>query len=228
MEEAVVRPPEEERAPEALPAAPASARQHRFGPSFAWGVATGSLIVILIAGIVIVSVAYITTPRLADLRSGLSSGVVSPNLAVPSWSGQSNHVVVSPTTAGKPWFSVAPNGTGTLKAWENGSSGDGGGPAGTVADFQVGVIDSVDGVTIQHVVDVYATPSTEFLVGGVAYKKGNAASPAEALFNDDGSGPMDDILGNAELTITFHRDGQYIIADRVSEPLEGAANPLQQ
>jgi hypothetical protein len=184
-----------------------SRRRLRFGERFAWGLAAGTLAVVLVMGLAVGIPAYLSFARFSS----------------PSF--QPTSVVVSPTTAGRPWFKVADDGTGTLQGWSDGSSGSGNGPG--VANFTVAVIDSVDGVVIRHTVDVNVTANTEFLIGGVKYKKGSADSPADAIFNsEDGMGG--DILSNALLTIEFHRVDGAIVADRISEPLEGAVNPLMR
>jgi hypothetical protein len=138
-------------------------------------------------------------------------------------------VVVSPTTAGTPWFSVALDGAGTMQGWDMGSSGSanangGTPPKGTIFYFDVGAVGIVDGVLIQHEVPVYLTRATEFVIGGRPYNKGKAASEADSMFGDAGT----DILDSRLLTIDFHRVGNMIVADVISAAARREVSPLPQ
>jgi hypothetical protein len=203
--------------PEIPPAVQRPARAVRLGPGFAWGLATGTLAVVLIVGITVGASTFVAFSRFASLDGRTSSTASAP--------------VIAPVKAGGPWFTVSDDGTGTLRGWNLSSFGTGGGPdgpssSGEVAYFDVGALDVSRGVTIWHGVHVSLTRDTEIVIGGRQYGKGSAASPAEAIFNDDGSGG--DILSGGLLTIEFHRVGSAIVADRISAPLERTTNPLQQ
>jgi hypothetical protein len=185
-------------------------RAPRFRPGFSWGLAAGALAVVLIVVVGFVTMQFVVMSRFARVSSG------SPQT-----------VVFSPVKAGQDWFSVKSDGTGTLKGWSAGSSGSDGnaGPAGTVAFFDVGELGSVNGVKVTHTVQVYVTPATEFVIGGQKYQKGISTSAADAIFNGD-QAPGTDLLRDRLLTITFHRLGSTIVADRVSAPLETGQSPL--
>lgn len=195
------------------PDTPVAANVHRFGPGFGWGLGVGTLAVVLILAAAYVTLQFVVLSR-------FTSRIGSP---------ATTKVVVSPAKAGSPWFSVSADGRGTLQAWAAGSSGSGGDlndPAGVVAFFDAGTLDIVNGVKITHMVRVNVTPKTEFVIGGQQYDKGKAASAADAIFNND-QGPYSDILTGRPLTIDFHREGDSIVADRVSAPLESSGNPIQ-
>jgi len=187
------------------------AKPARFRPGFAWGLAFGSLAVVLI---VVLGMAAV---QIIALRSLPTSG---------DGDGPSE-VVVSPTKAGKQWFTVGPNGTGRLQGWASGDSGSGETPErGVVAYFSVGTVDLADGIRIAHTTNVYLTRKTEITIGGQVYKKGKARSPAEAIFGDD-VGRSSEVLSDRLLTIRFHRAGTALVADSISAPLEATTNPLQ-
>jgi len=189
----------------------------RFRPGFAWGLALGALAVVLMAvvGLAAVQIAGVSR-RSKPTRPATE--------AVPK-------VVVSPTKAGKQWFSVAPNGTGTLRGWEEGNSGMGRGtaPPEVIGYFDVGAVDSIGGIKVVHTVHMYFTKKTQIRIGGQLYKKGKAPSAAQAIFGYDESLPGDpELLGERLLTIKFHRAGRVLVADSIDAPLEATGNPLQQ
>jgi len=195
--------------PVSVSATPA-AKTPRFRPGFAWGLATGAIAVVSILAIAVSAIVFI------QVREFAAQGPTSP-------------VVVSAVTAGKPWFSVGADGAGTLRGWDGGSSGDAGngnGPAGTIAFFEVGNVGSVDGVTVTYRVPVYLTRKTVFMIGSQEYPKGDASSAAEALFGDSEDGPPLGGLEDRALTVEFHRDGSYLVADRVTASLETQTSPL--
>ena len=142
--------------------------------------------------------------------------------------GPGSAVVVSPISAGPPWFTVSSDGTGVLQAWTTGSSSSGGdsGPGGSVGSIEVGNVGIVDGIKVNHTVQLNLTKDTKVLVGSQPYGKGRSASVADALLNS-GNGPGDDALSDRLLTIKFHRVGQSMIADVITAPLEAGNNPLQ-
>lgn len=149
-------------------------------------------------------------------------------------SGLIPQVIVSPTSAGARWFSVKPNGAGTLQGWDTGSSGsadaNGGTPTkGTILYFDVATVGYADGVLVQHEVPVYLTRATEIVVGDRAYDKRDAASQSEAMFGSDTSQTAgNDVLGSRLLTIDFHRVGSAIVADRISAANTLSVSPLLQ
>lgn len=192
---------------------PTEVNGRNFWPGFAWGLSAGALAVVAIIGVAIAVGPYLA---FRNFNRTATAGAVQ------------DRVVVSPVTAGSPWFSVSPAGKGVMTAWSNGStSGGGNGPGGSVGSIQVGTIGSVDGVAVQHLVDVNLTPSTQVVIGTQSYPKGKSASVADALVNGDG-GPGGDILASRPLTIEFHRVGDAIIADKITAPLGSSSNPLQQ
>jgi len=71
----------------------------------------------------------------------------------------------SPTPRRKAMFTVGADGRGALQGWMGGSSGSGGGPAGSVGFFELATVDSVGGITITHHVAVYLTNKTEIVIG---------------------------------------------------------------
>lgn len=190
------------------------AKGRQWGPGrsavgFAWGLALG------IVGVLIVG----------------SGGLIVANVLASS-SPRSNmlpQVVVSPTSAGTPWFSVGLDGAGTMQGWDMGRSGSadangGTPPKGAVIYFDIGTVGVADGVLIQHEVPVYLTRSTMFVIGGRPYDKGKAASEADSMFGDAGT----DILDSRLLTIDFHRVGNMIVADVISAAAKREVSPLLQ
>ncbi len=189
-----------------------SERTPRFRPGFACGLAAGALSLAAIVGISAVGFTFI---QLAAFRS----------------SGRETPVVVSPVTAGSRWFSVNPDGSGTLEGWTGGFSGSAGDvdePPGVVAYTELANVGSVDGVLIQHTVEVYFTKQTAILIGNQPYPRGKAASPAEAIFGDNADGPASSALENHLLTVDFHRVGKYLVADRVTASVNLVNSPLDQ
>ncbi len=185
--------------------------QRRFRPGFAWGLAAGALAVVLIA------VAGVTVMQIVAVRAFRTAPEGPPP------------VVVSPTKAGRQWFSVRPDGTGMLQGWTAGDSGAGETPApGVVGYFDVGTVDTVEGVKIVHTTHVYFTRRTRIFIGGRAYQKGKARSPAEAIFNEDEGIPNSEVLSERLLTIRFHRVGKVLVADSISAPLEATGSPVQE
>ena len=170
----------------------------RFGPSFTWGVAAG----VLAVAVVIVSV--VAVQIVAARRRGGSSG---PRV----------QVVVSPEVARGDWFSVAPNGRGTLRGWATGNGG-GGGVEGIVGEFDVGAVGAVNGTKIVHTVRVYVTRDTKILIGGHPYKNDRGIGPDEVM--------SDPAFLNRQLTINFHRLRTIIVADRIDAARETALDPL--
>jgi hypothetical protein len=98
-------------------------------------------------------------------------------------------------------------------------------PSGTIGYFDVGAVDVIDGVAIRHEGDVYLTPHTQITLGTQPYTNGSSSSPAEAALDAMDNGPGDP-LSQGLLTIEFHRVGNAIVADRITEPVRGT-NPLQ-
>lgn len=188
----------------------------RFQPGFTWGLVLGALLVVLVVAVGAAAVQIVTSNR-------RSRPPQQAPRKVPT-------VVVSPAKAGKQWFSVAPDGTGTLQGWESGNSGMGGQPApGVVGYFDVGTADVNDGVQVVHTVHIYFTRKTEIRIGGQLYKKGKAPSPAEAVFGYGETLPGDpELLSERLLTIRFRRVGKVLVADSISAPLESTGSPLRQ
>jgi hypothetical protein len=200
-------------APDGEASASAGPPRRRLGPGFAWGLAGGALIAILIfvIGIVVLYVMWTSQYTRFARSPGRSQATV----------------VISPVKAGQDWFSVGPDGNGTLQGWSAGSSGSGDSePAGAVAYFDVGNVGSVAGVKVTHTVRMNVDKDTQFVIGNQPYDKGKSRSAADALFNSD-SGPASDVLTERLLTIDFHRVGDSLVADRVTAPLEtGQRSPL--
>jgi len=186
-------------------------------------------------------------------RLGFAAGLVVGALAVSSvvllatWALVSRDAVglrlevnrpqvveVSPVQAGPQWFSVAPDGAGTLKCWSTGYAGEdddqGMRPNGTVGFLRVAAPGTVGGVLIAHTADVYLSYDTAIYVDGKRYGLGMAQDTNEAidaiLSPDDES--SDELLQDRQMTIRFHRDGKYLVADRIDVPLEAGKNPVPQ
>ena len=192
-----------------------SALSRFLAPGFASGLALG-----------IVAVLLLGTGALIVAKVMLAGSNPEPGL-IPQ-------VIVSPANAGARWFSVKPNGAGTLQGWDTGNSGSadangGTPPKGTILYFDVATVGYADDVLVQHEVPVYLTRATEIVVGGRAYDKRDAASQSEAMFGSDTSQTAgNDVLGSRLLTIDFHRVGSAIVADRITAANTLSVSPLLQ
>jgi hypothetical protein len=191
-------------------------RVPRFRPGFAWGLAAGAIAVVVILGVLFYVNQYLVLQRL--MARGTSSS--PPSAEQP--------FVVNAASAGTPWFSVSASGTGVLHGWTTGSSDSGGDqePAGSVGSIEVGTFGVLDGIRVMHSTEVYLTRQTQVIIGTQPYSKGKAPSVADAIINADNG--ADTILDNRPLTIDFHRQSGYLVADKIIAPLEQTTNPLQQ
>jgi len=185
----------------------------RFRPGFGWGLAAGALLVVLIA------------------VAGSATVAVVAMLRFPDSAAPSRTVVVSPAKAGRQWFSVGEDGTGTLQGWSTGAVGSGGGysgdPSGSVGYLDVGQVDSEDGVRLVHTVSVHVTRDTELFIGAQEYSPGGGKTAAEALVGTE-SDFAGDLVQDRFLTVEFHVQGDNIVADKISTPLEMEASPLME
>lgn len=163
---------------------------------FAWGMALGVGIGAISIVAILASVWLITVYSAMGGRFGGSS------------------VSVTAVDAGT-WFSVAADGSGTLRGYSN-SSGSGDGMVdGTFAYIDVAAPGDVDGVLIAHSVPVYIGDDTKLMVNGKPWKPASTSSrgPARTAFGDSYEGEMP--FDSRELTIVFQKKGDKLIADSI-------------
>ncbi len=205
--------------PEAIPLDQRPTKESRPRHGFGCGLAIGAAVAVIVGVVALLVSSCVASKLIESSPSEPGTFQVAP-------------IVVTPAQAGVPWFSISATGTGTLKGWNTGemsSLSDGGTssgwPSGTIGYFDVGAVDVIDGVAIRHEADVYLTSHTQITLGTQPYTKGSAPSAAEAALDAMDNGP-DDPLSQGLLTIEFHRVGNAIVADRITEPVRGP-NPLQ-
>jgi len=169
-------------------------------PGFGWGLGVGAIVVVLLVALAV------GVLGLVYLR------LVSDNFA--QMAGPATNVTLTPVEAGEPWFSINDDGTGVLEGWSIGTYGDG---VSTQYAFDVFEVGSVDGVPIQHVITMGADDDTVFFVGERPYEVPDTNSSAAAdVFGDtsDEGNPLMD--GEMKLTIEFRREGDTLMATKVT------------
>jgi len=175
---------------------------------FAWGVSLGVGIG-AIAVVAVLAIAYVGIVYSFANRYGAAS--------------DSGPVKVTAVNAGR-WFTVGPDGRGTVTGYSN-SSGSGDEMfGGTIAYLELTAPGSVDGVVISHSVPIYIKKDTKLTVEGKDWRPwtGFGKSPAETLFGD--SYEDDSPFFSRELTVVFHSSGNKLIADSIDasgEVLDG-------
>lgn len=179
-------------------------------PGFGWGIGAGAIIVTLIVALAVGVLALVYLRLVSDEFAEMA--------------GPATNVTLSPVKADEPWFSINNDGTGVLEGWSYGSYGDG---DSTQYAFDVFEVGSVDGLPIQHVITMGADDGTQFFIGDEQYEVPDTnSSPAASIFGDlegDGS-PLTD--GEMKLRIEFRRDGDTLIAVKVTADPSSQPAPM--
>lgn len=177
---------------------------------FVWGMALGALSGVLVAVLILAITALVIY---FDMRAQMN----------PYYrSGSSKVTYVQSSQA---WVSMKDAKRGQVAGrldggW--GSSSDLG--YGAVADFTLGKLTRQDDVPAKVVIHILVTPKTTLTMGGKPWSPKDAdrkKSPAEMLFSDDGGDESTyDFLEERELTVSFRREGDAVIAENIDASSE--------
>jgi hypothetical protein len=183
-----------------FPGVPAARQPRRFGAGLAIGVGIGigALVVILAILALIFYLAFVR-PVTVDIGA--------------SWPEEVKTVQVD-----GPWLKMTDSTHGTVSGWSDGGFGGGDGlPGGAFAEFSIAAATKQDGVMARISVDIYITRDTRLLMGGQPWtpQMTGSSSPIDAVFGDSQGEVGYDYLDMRELTVTFRRDGAYLIAESI-------------